>query len=454
MSGLVSRPESPALTKRTLLSRLGGMALATGTGAWTAACGAGSEATAPATREAVAIEYWSQRAPADRLGLGVRAALDEFVARNPNRVSLTVAEGGAALSMEKIKASLAAGTQPNLYGGLFQTPAADLFSLGALLDINAELKSNKDWAKTKGELIPAAYEGCTWKGKLAMMPMMLAQQVLGINKRLMERAGVPLPQSGFTFAQFLDFGRKVAQPPDVALFPFNYTWSALNSWIYANGQVPLSSDRTKIAYDTPQMIETLQWLHDQVNAGWGRNGAADFDQAKSVTESVNEAAAMQPPRFPNLDPGDGSGIHVTHFPFGPSNTRRQIITYANNYGLVAFKVPDTKKVAAAAEMAGFGGRADAQTKIAEASGHPPSNTISARPENLPKRIKDNVILNLINDYGKYAYLTPNFPSWTNAMNLLQENLKKVASGDLRPRDALADAQPKIQQLVTEDLQRG
>jgi multiple sugar transport system substrate-binding protein len=284
--------------------------------------------------------------------------------------------------------------------------------------------------------------------------MMLAQQVLGINKHLTARAGVALPKQGFTWSDFLDWGRRVAQPPDLALFPFPYTWSSLNSWLYANGQLPLNSDRTRVLFDTPGALETLQWLHDQVTAGWGRNGAADFDQGKSVTESVNEAAAMPPPRFPNIDPGDGSGLHVTHFPFGPSNSKKQIITYANNYGLIAFKVPHAAKQAMSAEIAGWSGRSDVQVKIAEASGHPPSNLVAAKPENLPKRIKDNAILNLINDYGKYAYLTPNFPRWTEAMNLLQENLKQVAAGQLRPRDALADAQPKIQQMATEDLQRG
>ena len=446
---------SRRVTKRRFLVRWGGTALAAGSAL--AACGgpSSSETTGAASKGPVAIEYWSQRSFAtDRLGFGPKAALEEFVARNTSRVTVTVGEGGATLSLDKIKTALAANTQPNLYAGLTQTAAVDLFTLGALIDINTELKSNKDWAKTKSELIQSAYDGCTWKGKLAMMPMMLAQQVLGLNKRLMAKAGVPLPQPGFTVAQFLDFGRKVAQPPDIALFPFNYSWSALNSWIYTNAQLPLSSDNTKVLYDTPPMLETLQWLHDQVTAGLGRNGAADFDMGKSVTESVNEAAAIAPPRFPNLDPGDGSGIHVIHFPMGPSNTKKQIISYANNYGLVALKSTDAAKQAMSAEMAGWHGRSDAQTRVAEASGHPPSNQVSARPENLPKRIKDNAILNLINDYGKFTYLTPNFPHWTDAMNLLQANLMRVAKGELRPKDALADAQPKIQQLVTEDLQRG
>jgi hypothetical protein len=73
---------------------------------------------------------------------------------------------------------------------------------------------------------------------------------------------------------------------------------------------------------------------------------------------------------------------------------------------------------------------------------------------LPARIKGNPILNKINEFGKYTYLTPNFPSWVKGMDLLTENFTRVMKGELRPRDALSDAQPKIQAFVDEDLRRG
>ena len=94
-----------------------------------------------------------------------------------------------------------------------------------------------------------------------------------------------------------------------------------------------------------------------------------------------------------------------------------------------------------------------QTKIAEASGHPPPNLTAARDEVLPARIKDNPILSKINEFGKYTYLTPNFPSWAKGMDILTENFGRVMKGELRPRDALADVQPRIQALVDEDLRR-
>jgi len=445
-------------SRRRVLAASGVWLAAIGGAPALAACGATSEAPATAVKEAVALEYWSQRAPTDRLGNGVTAALDDYVAKNPDKIKLTVGEGGAALSMEKIKAALAGGTQPSLYGGHYQVQAVELMTLGAVVDLNNDLRTNKDWAKTKGELLASNVEGSSWKGKLAMMPMMLAQQVLGLNKQILVKAGVSLPPTGFTWNDFAELGKKTVVPDERWLYPWGYGWSDFNSWIYSNGLAPVSADRTKVLYDTPQMLETLQWLHDQASVtqlfrvGAAPNG--DFDTHKFVGWSANEAAGIPPVRFPNVDSGDGAGLHITHFPMGPSNARKQIITYANVYGLTALKTPDAKKVALAAEVTGWGGKSDVQMKIATASGHVPPNTIAAQPENLPARIKTNPILNKIAEYGKYTYLTPNYPSWGASMVLLQENFMRIMSGQMRPKDALADAQPKIQAGVDEDLRKG
>ena len=40
------------------------------------------------------------------------------------------------------------------------------------------------------------------------------------------------------------------------------------------------------------------------------------------------------------------------------------------------------------------------------------------------------------------------------MTLLQDSFMRVMNGELRPKDALADAQPKIQAAVDDDLRKG
>lgn len=420
--------------------------------------GASGGSAPTASAAPVKLLYWTQRAPEDRLGNGVKAALEDYIARHPGRITLETGEGGQALALDKIKTAIAAGTQPDLYGGLFQSPATELFTLGAVVDLNTALRSNKDWGKTRSEILPSNLEGCSWKDKLVMMPMMLAQQVLGLNKQILLRAGAPLPASGFTWSDFVELGKKTTVPDERWLYPWGYGWSDFNSWIYSNGLAAVSQDRTKVLYDSPQMRETLQWLHDQASVSKlfraGPSANSDFDTGKFVAWSANEAAGIAPVRFPNVDSGDGNGLHITHFPMGPANTRKQIITYANVYGLIALKSTDARRTDLAAEVTGWGGRSDVQMKIAEASGHVPPNTVAAQAANLPTKIKSNPILNKIAEFGKYSYLTPNYPSWPASMTILQESFMRVLNGQLLPKDALAEAQPRIQAAVDEDLRRG
>jgi multiple sugar transport system substrate-binding protein len=382
----------------------------------------------------------------------IQTVLDDYQARNPGRVAVEIGESGGAVPIAKIKAAVAASTAPDLWGPQ-QLQAGELAALGALVDLEAELRRNKDWPKTKREYTAEVLGGATWKGKLTLMPLTNPLQLFGFNKRFLTQAGVPFPKPGYTWDDFLEIGRRAAQPPDRPLFALAYTWTEFVEFAYGDGLRLVSADRTKAQFASPPAIETLQWLHDQVAKGIARNGAPDFDQGKSVTETIN-ANTVTGPRFPNVDPGDGSGIHTIHYPFGPSNTKKELLAYSNVYGPAVFKSGNTAKVAAAAEIAAWAGRSDVQMKVVPVSGTPPANSVAAREENLPANVKTNPILKAIFDAAKSVVLTPNFPSWNDATTVLNDSFQRVAKGDLRPRDALTEAQTRIQALFDEDLRRG
>src|SRR5947209_902587 len=111
-----------------------------------AACGApaAGPGSAPASAP-VPVLHWFGYAPPHRFGLAQQAVLDDFQARNPGRVALDIGESGSNVALAKIKTALAAGTQPTMWFD-WQVEASDLFGLGALVDLNAQLKGNKDWA--------------------------------------------------------------------------------------------------------------------------------------------------------------------------------------------------------------------------------------------------------------------------------------------------------------------
>jgi multiple sugar transport system substrate-binding protein len=422
-----------------------------------AACGAagqgGGDGAPPPVRQAVAVLHWIQYAPPHRFGLAQQAVLDDFQARNPGRVRLEIGESGGSVGLTKVKTAVAAGTPPTSWFG-WQVEAADLFALGALVDLNAELRRHRDWARLKGDLIPTLVEGATWKGKLSLVPTFPDPHGLGFNRGQLESAGIPVPRSGFTWNDFLEIGRRGAQLPDRVLFTFEYIWNQLYWWMYANGQRPVSEDRTKVLFDTPAVLQTVEWLHEQVTrTQLARRGKGDFNEGKSLTEVIN-AGTVTPPRYPNVDPGDGSGIYLTHYPIGPSNSKREIGTSGNVFGFMVFKSGDADGVAAAAEIAAWSVRPDVQLKVSGASGHAPANLVTARDPSLPGQLRDNPLLRTLNDLARYNYPTPNFPRWGEVNRLVDEQLGRVADGALRPKEALEEIQRQAQTLVDEDLQRG
>jgi ABC-type glycerol-3-phosphate transport system substrate-binding protein len=418
-----------------------------------AACGARTDSASTGTsKTAVPVLHWFNYAAPHRFGLAQQVVLDDFQARNPGKVALEIGEGGATAALAKIKTALAANTQPTMWFS-WQVEASDLHALGALADLNVELRSHKDWSKNKGELIPTLLDGASWRGKLTLMPLFPDPHGLGFNRQLLQQSGVAMPSPGFTWNDFLEVGRKAAQPPDRVLFDFQYTWSYFYRWMFANGQRPLSADKTKVTIDTPQMLEMLQWGHDQVTRGVARNGPAAFNEGKSLTEIIN-TGTITPPRYPNVDPGDGSGIYLTHYPYGPGNTRKEPGTMGNVFGFMVFKGADSKQAAAAAEIAAWSVRPDVQLKVAEVTGHAPSNLTAARDASLPRVLKDNPLAKTLNDLAKYNHPTPNLPSWNQAQTLINESLARLGKGEIRPKDALTEIQSRIQPMVDEDFKRG
>jgi ABC-type glycerol-3-phosphate transport system substrate-binding protein len=442
------------LTKRAVLSAASRLMLA-GSPAVGLACGVSTQSAAPgaATKPPVRLLTWYAFADTAINSLAVKVALDDFQAKNPGRVTVEIGEGSGAVALAKIKAAVAANTPPNLWNPR-NPAAADLYVLGAVVDLNAALKGHKDWSKLKADVIPTVLEGVTWKGKVTMTPLTVASQQLAINKRRLAQAGVSLPATGFTWNDFVEMGRRTAQPPERVLFDFRYQQTYIMWWMYSNGQRLLSADRTKLQYDAPITFQTLEWLHDHVvRTQLARNGPTNFNDGQSVTETLNAGTVVEP-RFPNIDPGDGSGIYGTHYPYGPSNGKKEQITYGSTYGLSVFKVKDEEQVTAAAEIAAWALRTEVQAKIAETVVQPPATLTAGKDENLPKRMRENPILKTINGLAKNLYPAPNMPSFDAQTTIVNDTLARLARGELRPIDTLAEIQRLTQGLLDEDLRRG
>ena len=94
----------------------------------------------------VKLEYWNGWGPKHRLAFGTDEVIKDFMEKHPT-ATILMGVNGQGTNATKIKAALAANTQPHIWFK-WQVPAAELFALGATLDLNAALKTNKDWGRT------------------------------------------------------------------------------------------------------------------------------------------------------------------------------------------------------------------------------------------------------------------------------------------------------------------
>ena len=164
---------------------------------------------------------------------------------------------------------------------------------------------------------------------------------------------------------------------------------------------------------------------------------------------------MTPPRYPDVDPGDGSVIRVTHYPHGPANTKKQITTPGNCFGCVVFKVADQEAQELSADLAAWSVREEVQLLVSAASGHPPSNLAAGRNPGITAALKDNPILKQLNHLAQYDVPTPASPNMRKLLfEVGGEVFKRLENGELTPKAALEEAQRLTAPIYEEDLKKG
>jgi multiple sugar transport system substrate-binding protein len=116
---------------------------------------------------------------------------------------------------------------------------------------------------------PGTVEQFTWEDKLWAVPSGVSVMVLYYNKDLFDRYGVPYPEPGWTWDDFLDAARAIRDPVDNI-----YGYGDIDQYfdplifIYLHGGSITDSmqNPTRMTYDDPQTIAAMEWytalLHD------------------------------------------------------------------------------------------------------------------------------------------------------------------------------------------------
>ncbi|MFI6684846.1 ABC transporter substrate-binding protein [Streptomyces sp. NPDC050485] len=198
-----SAPSLPSVPGRRALLRAGaGCALGAVAAPALAACGS-SAADGVGPDGTVSVELWHGATAS------AKQAIEDLVAQfNRTHPKIHVDTGGGTTAdamLQKVTAALASGSYPDI-AYIFGSDIASVARSPRVVDLTSALRDGPvPWNDYWGSLRDAV----TINGKVRAAPALVDSLAVICNKTLFARAGLPLPQPGWKWAEFIDTAHRL-----------------------------------------------------------------------------------------------------------------------------------------------------------------------------------------------------------------------------------------------------
>jgi multiple sugar transport system permease protein len=176
--------------------------------------------------------------------------------------------GGAAGTKDKLK-FLLAGDVPLDLARIDVTEIAAYVADGALIDLDPYFGADADWRAS--DWFAGPLDACRDRaGRLFGLPSTFTPYVMYVNRALLVREGIELPQSGWTWADMERIARAATRDLDGdGRIDARDQWGisvtqwlqALAPWVWQAGAEFLDESGEHATLDTPEFIEVLTFLH-------------------------------------------------------------------------------------------------------------------------------------------------------------------------------------------------
>jgi multiple sugar transport system substrate-binding protein len=255
------------VTRRTFLTMSAGMASLAALAACTAApaaapAPAGGEAEGMAPDQAVVelrLTFWGDLADMPTWNWG----LEQFHEQNPG-IRVRWENTPWTEYWTKLQTEAAAGTIPDVVG-MVSMYSQQYIRQTTLKPLNSYIEREPD--VNVDDFWPVIMPAYRWEGETYAFPYDLSTMLLFYNKNLFDEAGVAYPTSSWTWDQFLDASKKMTKDTGSGridqwgwLLP-TFDWN-IDVPLSTNGASWFNEDDTVCTMDTPEAIETIQWLAD------------------------------------------------------------------------------------------------------------------------------------------------------------------------------------------------
>ena len=434
-----------ARTSRRRLA-LGLAAVAPAAGA-VLACGAAGGAPKPAAGP-VTISYLSNLAETHPEGAVRLKLLTEFNATNTQEITVNVEDGKAASTEAKVKALAAAGTPPDLFYTAYYF-VAEFLAAGLTVDLDVELKRDREWATQRADVFRAMLESSMWAGKLAGIPGSANNFAMIYNTGLLRQAVVAPPRHGWTWNDFKQTAARFVRPEVVA---YSNAWWSYTNYVRTAGGLIVSKDARKMQVDTPEMLEVMEHFLDLLNSrimhttADGKAGLTEtYRNAKNDTVFESQGSY----RIPTLRQVNAPDFGVIHMPVHP---QKKVIAASNGgHNMIVFKDVSVERRAAGAQVAKWMSGPHAQVQTCIKSGAIPVSKSTMDAKVLLEYLKTDPQLKGFVDLAPHGWRVPALPSYGRITSAVQNNVDAILRKEQGVKAGLASAQREAQALLDEDL---
>ena len=258
------------ISRRSFLALTAGLAGATALAACAApaaapagqpAAGGAAPAAAPAD---LRLTFWGDLADMPTWNWG----LEEFKKEHGD-INIQWENTPWAEYWTKLQTEMAGGVTPDVVG-MVSMYSQQYIRQGTLLPLNQFIEREPD--VNADDFWPAIMPAYQWEGETFAFPYDLSTMLIIYNKNLFDEAGIAYPVGDWTWDQFLDACQKLTKDTygDGKTDQWGWLLPDLSGWTM---DVPLTTNKasmynaegTKSALDTPEAIETIQWLADLRN---------------------------------------------------------------------------------------------------------------------------------------------------------------------------------------------
>ncbi|NLL42681.1 MAG: sugar ABC transporter substrate-binding protein [Firmicutes bacterium] len=363
-----------------------------------------------------------------------------FEEQNPN-IKVNIETVGYGDYFVRLMTSVVAGTAPDAFELNFENFAA--YAMKGTIQPLDELieKSGFDISVSDPNALAAFRSG----GKQYGLPFSFSNVIVLYNKDLFDQAGVSYPTSDWTWADQLDAATKIrALGEDIFGIFQPIQFHEFYKVVRQNGGSLFNEDMTKFTVNTPENVETLQYMVDRVQkhnvmpTEEQLSGMGDWDlfAAGRLGMLVTGSWAF-PYMMENCDFDWDIAVE-------PGNTAKATHFFAN--GVVINK--DTKKAEAAFEWIKFLSASKEAAEIRVKAGWElPAVThqeiLDMYAATTPPESKSVIFESL-----QYLVTPPVIEQFGELSDILGRHLEDARDGFVTPQEALDAAQAELEMRIT------